>query len=76
MPSNEPWPVEPIWRNWLFRHITVVLVIKVLLVFGLWYAFFRQPDQAPIAGAEVGAHLLGNRPVPVSTGYETKEMKR
>lgn len=47
------------WRNPLVREITVVVAVKLALIFGLWWAFFDLPDEQRIGEAQVGAHVAG-----------------
>ena len=41
-------------------------MLKLLLIFGLWYAFFRQPADREMTGQEVGQVLFG--PAPQRSG--------
>lgn len=53
----------------LVREIAVVLLVKLALIFGLYFAFFHQPERGELTGHEVSRALLGsdgNRPRPVS----------
>ena len=54
------------FKNSLVREIVVVLMLKLLLIFGLWYAFFRQPADREMTGQEVGQVLFG--PAPQRSG--------
>lgn len=45
--------------NPLAKEITVVLVVKILLIFGLWYAFFSQPLDRHLTDRNVSAVILG-----------------
>lgn len=47
------------WRNPLVREITVVVAVKLALIFGLWWAFFDLPDEQRVGEAQVGAHVAG-----------------
>lgn len=43
----------------LFKEITLVLVIKAALLFGLWAAFFSEPADDDLTGREVGHAVFG-----------------
>ena len=43
----------------LAREITLILVLKLVFLFGLWFAFFRHPEVPPVDGARVSEALLG-----------------
>jgi len=45
--------------NPLAKEITVVLLIKICLIFGLWYAFFSQPLDRHLTDRGVSAVILG-----------------
>ncbi len=45
--------------NPLAREITVVLLVKLLLIFGLWYAFFSHPIERQLTDRGVSAVILG-----------------
>lgn len=53
------------WRHPLVREIALVLIVKIALIFGLWWAFFDLPEVRRIGGDEVGAHVAGTA-VPAS----------
>ena len=42
----------------LRKEIVLTLVIKVLLLWGLWYAFFRTPVDEDITPADLERRLL------------------
>lgn len=45
-------------RNWLFRHITWVLLIKVILLTFIWHAVVKPQKQRPSIQA-VSEHVSG-----------------
>ena len=46
-------------RNDTFRReILLILVLKIGLIYGLWYAFFSQPIDKELTGESVGAYFL------------------
>ncbi len=40
------------------REILLILVLKIGLIYGLWYAFFSQPIDRELTGESVGAYFL------------------
>lgn len=48
----------------LVRELSLVLLVKLALLFALWFAFFRQPDVSPPGTHEVSAALLGTGNLP------------
>jgi len=54
--------------NTLIRHLGVVLAIKLMVLFGLWWAFFRVPAQH-LQPLDVSSHIAGESlpVVPSST---------
>ena len=42
----------------LARDLSVVLVVKVLILFALWYAFFHHPDAPSLTPQAVQQRLL------------------
>lgn len=49
-----------LFANRLVRELFVVVVIKLLVLYGLWFAFFRQPDVQPLTPEQVSAALAGH----------------
>ena len=49
------------WKNPLIKDLSLVLAIKLAVLYGLWLAFFHQPaaSQAPTAQS-VSQALVGN----------------
>jgi len=41
-------------------EITFALVIKIALIFALWYAFFREPVDKNLTDSQVGHALFGS----------------
>jgi hypothetical protein len=46
-------------NNSLAREISAVLLIKICLIFGLWYAFFSHPVDRHLTDRGVSAVILG-----------------
>jgi len=55
------WPTLP-----LAPAITLALIVKVLILYGLWYAFFSAPQakHMRMPAAKVEQHLLAPAPPP------------
>ncbi|WP_127478237.1 cytochrome oxidase putative small subunit CydP [Sulfurivermis fontis] len=55
------------FSNPLVREIAVVLVIKLIFIYALWFAFFRPGEVRPPLGEELGHALLfsGRAPEPI-----------
>lgn len=49
-------------RDVLRREIILALVVKILLITALWYAFFSEPVDDNLTGAQVG-DVLFNSPL-------------
>lgn len=47
------------WENPLVRHLAGILVVKVILLAGLWFAFFRVPDGFLPQPKEIETHIAG-----------------
>lgn len=52
-----------LFANRLVRELSVVLVLKLLVLYGLWFAFFRQPDHQPLTVEQVSAAVAGDAAV-------------
>jgi hypothetical protein len=48
------------WKEASVREIAVVLVIKLILLYGIWVTFFHHPDKPELTPSDVGHLLLGN----------------
>lgn len=59
------------WRHPLVREIALVIVVKIALIFGLWWAFFDLPDDHRIDTARVGAHVAGTPSPTIRHSEET-----
>ena len=58
--SRRQPPATP--SGWLLREITAVLVLKVIALTALWWAFFSSsPDRPP--PADLGRTFLARQPV-------------
>jgi hypothetical protein len=49
-----------IQRNSLRREITVVLLVKLALLFAIWFAFFSHPLDRSLTGHDVSRVLVGS----------------
>ncbi len=47
-------------QNALAREITLVIVIKLAVLFALWYAFFRDPVDQRLTDAAVSRMIVGS----------------
>jgi len=47
-------------NNPLAKEITVALLIKLVVIFGLWYAFFSHPVDRNLTDRGVSAVILGH----------------
>ncbi|MGW8248545.1 MAG: cytochrome oxidase putative small subunit CydP [Acidiferrobacterales bacterium] len=63
--KNSTW-----WQDRLVREIALVLVIKLALIFALWWLFFDLPDSQRVKTPQVGSHLLGAATAAVHTPKE------
>ena len=61
------------WQDRLVREIALVLVVKIALIFALWWFFFDLPDSQRINGSQVGSHLLN--PPPAAVHLSKEELK-
>ena len=67
--------MEQMWNHPLGRHILVMLLFKLLIIFAIWWFFFRPVAQvAPGNSDQVAAALLGTHvksikvdAIPIST---------
>ena len=53
--------MRQIWKNRLSREILLILVVKVMLIFAIWWVFFRTSDTP--SPEQVSHALLDFRPV-------------
>jgi len=54
-----------LFANRLVRELLLVMAIKLLVLYGLWFAFFRQPEVSPPTVEQVSAALAGTASPPV-----------
>jgi hypothetical protein len=57
-----------LFANRLVRELFVVLAVKLLVLYGLWFAFFRQPDHQPLTIEQVSAAVAGGAAVHPGSG--------
>ena len=46
-------------NNKLAREITLTLIIKVMLIYGIWYFFFSEPVDDSLTDDKVRSQILG-----------------
>lgn len=63
-PQEAAW-----WSHPLAREIAVVLAVKVVLLYLLWWCFFDLPADKQIGAADVTTFITGS---PVAAGREPK----
>jgi hypothetical protein len=52
--------MKEMWNHPLGRHILVMLLFKLLIIFGIWWLFFRPVAQnAPKNSDQIATALLG-----------------
>jgi hypothetical protein len=61
------------WQQPLIRHLAAVLVVKLALIYGMWWMFFDLPDDHEISTGQVATHLAGEVESQVPTESETKK---
>ena len=54
-------PSKSLWHQPLLRELATVLLLKLFLLYGLWYFFFSQPTPPPDA-QRLQQQLLGQTP--------------
>lgn len=59
------------WQQPLIRHLMLVLVVKLALIFGLWWLFFDMPEEHEINMGRVAAHITGGTTPPIGMKLET-----
>jgi len=52
-PGAGPWSIP------LVRHLAVIVALKLMFLFLLWFLFFRLPDGVPRPGIDVHRHIAG-----------------
>ena len=68
--SHEPEVNSTMRNNSLLREITIVLVIKSILIFALWYLFFSQPSDRELDAVRVSQSLFESVPHPAIPAQE------
>ncbi len=48
------------WSDSLVREIVLVLLLKLVMLYGLWLAFFQDPVREEALGAALDHALLGH----------------
>lgn len=62
-------PGERAWSHPLVRHLSAIVALKLLILFLLWFLFFRLPDGVPRPGIDVHSHIAG----PPGTAHNLKK---
>lgn len=47
------------WSDFLVRHLALIILLKLAILFGIWYAFFSHPAAPTLTPAAVQDVLLG-----------------
>lgn len=58
------------FSNPLVREIAVVLVIKLVFIYALWFAFFHPGEARPPTDEELGHSLLFSGHAPASMKHQ------
>lgn len=58
-PFRVPCLLERGWVNKFKREIITVLLVKVILIFGIWSLFFSHPVDKTLTSEGVGSAILG-----------------
>jgi hypothetical protein len=64
--QNDLW-----WQQPLIRHLAVVLAVKLILIFGLWWLFFNLPEDHEVDAGQVASHITGGMVSPKRLDLET-----
>jgi hypothetical protein len=56
------------WRHAIVRELAAILVIKLIGLYAIWFAFFNQPDERELTHHEIGQLLLGKPAADSSHG--------
>ncbi len=57
--GNPPGIINLLRSNKLLREISVVLFIKLLLIYVLWFSFFKTENQPPVTIHTIDEKILG-----------------
>jgi len=63
---NEPGA----WDRPLVRHLAVIVLLKLIFLFLLWFLFFRSPPGAEEPGFDINNHIAGSPNTAISTQKE------
>lgn len=50
---------DSVWSIPLVRHLALVILLKLALLFTIWFVFFRHPSGAPEPGSDIHQHIAG-----------------
>jgi len=56
----------------LVRHLAVIILLKLIFLFLLWFIFFRSPEGADQPGLDIHDHIAAVSTAAVSTQKEVK----
>lgn len=54
-------PEDSVWHNPLVRHLAGILALKLVLLTGLWWAFFDVPDHSLPQAEDIANHIASPR---------------
>jgi len=54
----------------LVRHLAVIVLLKLIFLFLLWFMFFRSPEGAVEPGFDIHDHIAGVSSAVISTQEE------
>ena len=63
------------WKEAVVRDIAVVLLLKLVLLYGLWMAFFSHPGERELSPQAVGQQLLGEPPTGVTAVSKSQQAR-
>ena len=61
------------WDRPLVRHLAVIVLLKLIFLFLLWFLFFRLPDGGQEPGSDIHNHIAGVTSAAVSTQKEVNK---
>jgi hypothetical protein len=54
--------VKKFWNSPIRKELVIVLAVKLIVLAGLWFAFFRSPADKQLTPSDVSRVLIGNAP--------------
>ena len=61
------------WQQPLIRHLGLILVVKLAIIFGLWWLFFNLPEEREVNAGQVASHITGGITSPKRLTLETMQ---